>query len=90
MPQEKIPEPSLGDDLIWGMENIATEIGLPLRRIYYLHARGKLPFIKKIGHRTAFASRKKLRLFFARKSPKQEVASEAPKNSTVTNSVVGA
>jgi len=90
MPRAKIPEPNLSDDLIWGIENIAAEIGLPKRRIYYLHSRGKLPFIKKIGHRTAVASRKKLRHFFARKSPKQELAGEAPKQSTATDSVVGA
>jgi len=69
MPRTKIAEPTLGDDLIWGMDSIAAEIGLPLTRAYYLAATGKLP-IRKVGHRTVVASREQLRRYLAGESPK--------------------
>ena len=86
MPRTKIPEPTLGDDHIWGMENIAAEIGLPKKQAYYLAREKddtsktkypKLPVIH-VGHRTVVASREQLRQWLA---SCDELAGESPKQS---------
>lgn len=56
------PERAVHDDLLWGTEAIATEIGRPLRATFHLLANGRIP-ARKIG-RTWVASRAALREFF--------------------------
>jgi hypothetical protein len=61
-----LPE-TLADDLLWGVDGpdgIAAELGIPVRRAYYLIGIGKIP-VRKIGHRTIAASRAELRRLFA-------------------------
>jgi hypothetical protein len=48
----------LSKDLIFGAEEIAAELGVKVRRVYYWHAKRLLP-ITKVG-RTLAASRSKL------------------------------
>jgi hypothetical protein len=52
--------PKLADDLIWGAAGIAAELGLPISRVYNMIASGKLN-VGRLGHRTIFISRKRLR-----------------------------
>jgi hypothetical protein len=54
---------ALSDDLIWGAQAIADELGIPLQRVYYFIRIGKLP-VNKIGTKTIIASRRQLRRFF--------------------------
>jgi hypothetical protein len=55
--KEKQPVPS--DDLLWGAQAIADYLGVTTDRVYYIIRTKRLP-IKKLGHRTVVASRKKL------------------------------
>ena len=52
----------LADDLLWGVDSIADEIGRTPRQVYYLLEGGQLP-AQKIGGRWC-ASRARLRKFF--------------------------
>jgi Helix-turn-helix domain len=63
MPTENPNEP-LATDLLWGVDEIARFIGVPLRKAYYLIDAGKIP-VTKHGHRTIVASRNELRRLFA-------------------------
>jgi hypothetical protein len=60
MSSKNLPPESLANDVIWGVQGIADEIGRSPQQTYYLIARGKLP-VHKLGHRTIIASRKQLR-----------------------------
>jgi len=60
----QIDRTPLSDDLLWGACDIAKFVGLPLRKTYYLIARGKLP-ARKLGPKTIVASRSELRAFLA-------------------------
>lgn len=37
------------DEIIWGAENIARELGLSKRQVYYMASRGDLPIGKVCG-----------------------------------------
>jgi hypothetical protein len=50
----------LADDIIWGAANIAAELGLPVTRVYNMIHAGQLK-VGRLGHRTIFVSRKRLR-----------------------------
>jgi excisionase family DNA binding protein len=50
---------ALSDDLLWGGQEVADFLGVPLDRVYYLIRTKRLP-IAKLGHKTIVASRKKL------------------------------
>ena len=50
-------------DLIWGANNIAAYLNLPVSKTYYLIGRGEIP-VKRLGHRTIAASRAQLRRLF--------------------------
>jgi hypothetical protein len=56
----------IADDLIFGVsgdDGIAAELGLTPGQVYHLISQGKIP-VTKMGHRSIFASRKKLRQIF--------------------------
>jgi len=57
------PQPAINDDLLWGAQAIADEIGAPLDRVYYLIRKKKIP-VTKLGPKTIIASRRKLRRAF--------------------------
>jgi hypothetical protein len=42
-------EPKIASDLLWGVEAIAKEIGMPVRKVYWQLERGTLP-AGKIGN----------------------------------------
>jgi hypothetical protein len=50
---------SIGDDILWGLEEIATELGLDHYQVRYRAQAGQLP-VRRIGRRY-FASRAELR-----------------------------
>jgi hypothetical protein len=52
--------PPLGDDLIWGAQAIADELGIPIDRAYYLIRKKRIP-AAKLGQKTIVASRKALK-----------------------------
>ena len=55
------PQPAaLSDDLLWGAQAIADEIGLSLDQVYHLIRMKRLP-VTKLGPKTIIASRKRLR-----------------------------
>jgi hypothetical protein len=54
------PAPPIGDDLIWGAQAIADELGIPIDRVYYFVRKKKIP-AAKLGPKTIVASRKALR-----------------------------
>ena len=60
MSRKNPPTDSLASDTVWGVGNIAAEIGIPTPKAYYLIAQGKIP-VTKLGHRTVVASRSQLR-----------------------------
>jgi hypothetical protein len=51
---------SVADDAVWGVANIAAEIGRSRGQTYYLIAKGIIP-VARLGHRTLLASRRQLR-----------------------------
>jgi hypothetical protein len=60
---------SLRDDLLWGCQAIADELGLDRRAVFYLLQTGKLPAIKT-GN-TWTTTRSRLRRHFEGKSSEQ-------------------
>jgi hypothetical protein len=71
------------DELIWGAENMAAEVGRKVRQIYYFIEKGDNPLpVKRVGSRTLCISRTVLWAYFgvspppAKKSPPQEPACE--------------
>jgi hypothetical protein len=56
-------EPKVADDLLWGVEAIAKEIGQPVRQVYYMLEKGELPAGKPSG-RIWVASRQALRKYY--------------------------
>ena len=56
----------LRDDLVWGTQAIADEIGQSLTRTQYLIRVGALP-IGRLGPKTIFASKRQLRHRFTPK-----------------------
>jgi hypothetical protein len=50
-------------DLIWGAKAIADTLGVPQHRIERLHARGQLPFVKRVG-KMFVAERESMRRHF--------------------------
>jgi hypothetical protein len=52
-------EPKIADDLLWGVEAIAREIGQPVRQVYWVLEKGELPAGK--SGRVWVASRQALR-----------------------------
>jgi hypothetical protein len=48
-----------GDDLIWGAQAIADELGIPLHRVYYLIRTRRIP-VTRLGAKTLICSRKRL------------------------------
>lgn len=56
----KAQRPPASDDLVWGTQAIADEIGQPLDRTRYLIRTKRIP-VTKLGGKTIIASRKKLR-----------------------------
>jgi hypothetical protein len=60
MSDDTVKPSTIGDDLIWGAQAIADELGVSVQRIYYLIRTQKIP-ITKIGNKTIIASRKQLR-----------------------------
>ena len=59
---ERLDANNKGGDLIWGAAAIAAEIERTPTQVYYLIRIGALDgAIKKLGHRTIAASRRKLR-----------------------------
>jgi hypothetical protein len=60
-------EPRVGaaddeSDIVWGAEAIGREINRTAEQIYYLHRSSALKgAVRKVGHRTYLASRRKLR-----------------------------
>jgi hypothetical protein len=52
--------PAEESDWVWGMSAIAREINRTTEEAYYLHRKGVLP-VRKFGHRTIAASRRRLR-----------------------------
>ena len=63
----------LNSDLIWGTPAIAAEIGKTLRETQYLIRKNKLP-IGRLGPKTIFSSRKKLRQFLTPKESRGALA----------------
>jgi hypothetical protein len=63
-------EPKVADDLLWGVEAIAREIGQSARQVYWRLENGQLPAGK--NGQTWVASRETLRRFF------QGVTAKAP------------
>jgi hypothetical protein len=57
-------ESKVADDLLWGVEAIAKEIGQPVRQVYYLLEKGGLPAGKAGPTRVWVASRQALRKYF--------------------------
>jgi len=56
------PRESLAGDIIWsvkGKDGIASFLGLPPHKVYYLIARGQIP-VRKLGHKIICASRAEL------------------------------
>lgn len=43
---DKTDEGKIGDDLLRGAKAIGQELGMPERKVYYLHSQGYLPFVK--------------------------------------------
>jgi hypothetical protein len=62
-PEGKPMDPKVGDDLLWGVEEIAKEIRQPVRQVYWRLENGQLPAGKQ--GQTWVASRQALRKFFA-------------------------
>lgn len=56
----------LGDDLVWGADGIAQELGVEPHTVYYWHRKKMLP-ITKVG-KTLVASKRKLQRAFAQLS----------------------
>jgi hypothetical protein len=63
-------EPKVADDLLWGVEAIAKEIGQPVRQVYWRLENGQLPAGK--NGQIWVASRQALRKFF------QELTAKTP------------
>jgi hypothetical protein len=55
-------EPKVADDLLWGVEAIAKEIGQPVRQVYWRLENGRLPAGK--DGQIWVASRQALRKFY--------------------------
>jgi hypothetical protein len=71
-------EPTVANDLLWGVDAIAKEIGQPARQVYWLLESGQLPAGK--SGRIWVASRQTLKKHF------QELTAKAPpKAKCVTN-----
>lgn len=51
------------DQLIWGVEDIADEIGRDRRQVYHLLNRGALPGAKKVGGRWVIAKARLWKIF---------------------------
>jgi hypothetical protein len=66
MPQQ-IAEEKLADDIVYGAQAIADEIGQSLTRTQYLIRIGALP-VGRLGPKLLFASRRQLRRRFTAKS----------------------
>jgi hypothetical protein len=60
---EHAQAPPLRDDILWGADAIADEIGRPVGDVYYLLQRGMLP-ATKTGKKTWTTTRSKLRAHF--------------------------
>jgi hypothetical protein len=56
--------PTLQDDIVWDIPNIAIEINRTPRQTHYLIERGQLP-VTKVGPRKYAALRSELRRWFA-------------------------
>jgi hypothetical protein len=55
-------------DIVWGAHGIAAVIGTDVARVYYLIRLGRLP-IRRLGHRTIAASRRRLLEYAAGELP---------------------
>jgi hypothetical protein len=57
----------LSDDLVWGTQAIADEIGKSLTKTQYLIRKKKLP-IGRLGPKTLFASKRQLQRYLTPKT----------------------
>jgi hypothetical protein len=61
---EAAPDPAAeferNDDLLWGASRCAAYLQIPLSKFYYLFNASMLPGVRKIGHKTIVASKRKL------------------------------
>jgi len=55
-------------DVVWGAAGIADVLGTDVARVYYLIRLGRLP-IRRLGHRTFTASRRRLLEYMAGEFP---------------------
>jgi len=62
-PVDEVSSEVLADDILWGAAAIGRFLGVDERRVYYLAERKQIP-IKKIGHKTITASKRRLRELF--------------------------
>jgi hypothetical protein len=67
-------KPPRDDDLLWGAQAMADELGVSLERIRYLIRTRRVPFTK-LGPKTILASRRKLQA--AKRSQFAEFAASA-------------
>jgi hypothetical protein len=56
----KQQQPAASDDICWGAQEIADEIGKSLSKTQYLIRKGALP-VGRLGPKTIFASKRQLR-----------------------------
>ena len=63
MADEVIAQSKLHDDLVWGTQAIADEIGKTLTETQYLIRKQAIP-VGRLGKKTLFASRRQLRQHF--------------------------
>ena len=56
----ELQQAAIKDDLVWGTQRIADEIGKSLTETQYLIRVGALP-VRRLGPKTIFASKRQLR-----------------------------
>jgi hypothetical protein len=78
-------ESRVADDLLWGVEAIAKEIGQPVRQVYWRLEQGQLP-AGKSGN-IWVASRQNLRTFFKELTASMTAAAQAKEAKKVTKGV---
>ena len=71
-------EPKVADDLLWGVEAIAKEIGQPVRQVYWRLESGQLPAGKH--GQIWVASRQALRKFFQELTAKTQAPAKCVTN----------
>jgi hypothetical protein len=73
-------EPKVADDLLWGVDAIAKEIGQPARQVYWRLENGQLPAGK--NGQIWVASRQALRKFFQELTAKSPAPAKCVTNQT--------